>query len=305
MRAVVAAAAVVVPAGTQRWWWWWWCWSAVVTASQLAQGTPGAACNTDCSCTRGGIVACNYKRLRGFPAGLPENTISLDLSNNLLGSNIDATGLSSLGFLQKLWLNKNVVHTIPNGTFKTLGHLQMLDLQFNDMTHVDVEAFKGLSSLKFLYLQNNRLESLPAGTLDHLQGLREIHLYKNEWNCGCGEILYLSQWIKDHGKLVMNRFMANDPRNVTCFKSSRPVMDIVAATNVTADGCSDVRVTSQETTTTKTTKKTTKTTTSRRREEATATPRRSPASSGSGCETRGVVVVGVVSALVSLRLYLI
>nr|XP_032813855.1 slit homolog 3 protein-like [Petromyzon marinus] len=300
-----SVAAAVVPAGTQRWrWWWWCCWGAVAAASLLARGSPSAACNTDCSCTRGGIVACNYKRLRGFPAGLPENTTSLDLSNNLLSSNLDASGLSSLRFLQKLWLNKNALRTIPNGTFQTLRHLQMLDLQFNDLARVDVGAFKGLSSLKFLYLHNNRLESLPAGTLDHLQGLREVHLYKNEWNCDCREILYLSKWIGDHGKLVMNRLMANDPRNVTCFKSSRAVMDIVAADNFTADGCSDVRVTSQETTT-----KTTTSTASRRRGKATATPRRSPPSSGSGCEPRGVVVVvvavAVVSALIPLRLHLI
>ena len=102
----------------------------------------------------------------------------LFLDGNLLETLPDGL-LSGLSALQLLWLDDNQLNALPAGAFSGLSALVTLDLEGNDLDSVDEQFFAGLTALEKLDLSDNSLETLPAGTFSDLAALESLNLEDN------------------------------------------------------------------------------------------------------------------------------
>ncbi|XP_033501750.2 leucine-rich repeat-containing protein 3-like [Epinephelus lanceolatus] len=91
-------------------------------------------------------------------------------------------GLSNLTV--RLFLDKNLLSSLPAGSFSDLSLLDELDLSHNQLSSLEAGCFRGLaSSLRFLDLSSNQLSSLELAALSGLRAL--TNLTRNPWHCDC------------------------------------------------------------------------------------------------------------------------
>ncbi|KAL7377729.1 hypothetical protein ABVT39_003639 [Epinephelus coioides] len=91
-------------------------------------------------------------------------------------------GLSNLTV--RLSLDKNLLSSLPAGSFSDLSLLDELDLSHNQLSSLEAGCFRGLaSSLRFLDLSSNQLSSLELAALGGLRAL--TNLTRNPWHCDC------------------------------------------------------------------------------------------------------------------------
>uniref|UniRef100_A0A3Q1EGY8 Leucine rich repeat containing 3C n=1 Tax=Acanthochromis polyacanthus TaxID=80966 RepID=A0A3Q1EGY8_9TELE len=104
-------------------------------------------------------VRCNGFRLTEVPVGLTNRTT-------------------------RLFLNKNLISSLPADSFSDLFLLNELDLSHNQLSFLEVGCFNGLaSSLRFLDLSSNQLSLLDPAVFDGLQVIAT--LTQNPWHCDC------------------------------------------------------------------------------------------------------------------------
>ena len=90
---------------------------------------------------------------------------------------------SGLTGLRDLFLQHNVLTSLPEDVFSDLSSLLWLRLDQNALTALPEDVFSGLSSLGALWLHHNMLMSLPVGLFRDLQSLSTpIRKYNNDWN---------------------------------------------------------------------------------------------------------------------------
>ncbi|XP_061666531.1 leucine-rich repeat-containing protein 3B [Syngnathoides biaculeatus] len=122
-----------------------------------------AACSKHCYCSEsdGGAktVRCSNQRLTEVPHDIPNDT-------------------------RRVYLDFNLLTSIPANAFAGLSHLAELDLSHNNISQLQPGAFRGLSSsLQFLDLSVNKLAHFNA---DSFEGLRaRANLTNNPWHCDC------------------------------------------------------------------------------------------------------------------------
>lgn len=130
------------------------------------------------------LCQCNHKevncnRLAGdtIPAGIPADTVILNLENNRI-KRITKNSLRYLTELKVLRLSNNNINTLEEGCFQDLKNLMKLDLARNDLSELYPGIFSPLKSLEILYLYNNKIETLD-GLLEDLKNLKKLTLENN------------------------------------------------------------------------------------------------------------------------------
>ncbi|XP_047428220.1 leucine-rich repeat-containing protein 3B-like [Mugil cephalus] len=125
----------------------------------------------------GGLtVRCSGLRLKQVPLGLSNRTT-------------------------RLFLNKNLLTSLPADSFYDLFLLDELDLSYNQLSSLEAGCFSGLeSSLSFLDLSSNRLSTLDPAVLGGLQV--HANLTHNPWHCDCRMQLSVPQLVVDSSSLA-------------------------------------------------------------------------------------------------------
>ena len=120
-------------------------------------------CETEkeCLCLETGkevLVSCNNVQLRHVPTLLPNETISLDISNNLIET-IGQKNFSRYKYLRNLNLAHNQLATIQQGAFDDLHRLDCLSLMNNSIRYNEEGfmngSFRQLKNLKKLNIQQH------------------------------------------------------------------------------------------------------------------------------------------------------
>ncbi|XP_028614924.1 leucine-rich repeat-containing G-protein coupled receptor 5 isoform X3 [Grammomys surdaster] len=139
-------------------------------------------CPSHCHCELDGRmllrVDCSDLGLSELPSNLSVFTSYLDLSMNNI-SQLPASLLHRLRFLEELRLAGNALTHIPKGAFTGLHSLKVLMLQNNQLRQVPEEALQNLRSLQSLHLHNNRIHSLGKKCFDGLHSLETLDLNYN------------------------------------------------------------------------------------------------------------------------------
>ena len=84
---------------------------------------------------------------------------------------------SSFGCVEKLFLDKNKITTLPSGFFTPLRSLSVLSLEQNKLT-VFPECLAALTALKELDLSYNEIEAIPE-SVGKLKSLQKLNMFAN------------------------------------------------------------------------------------------------------------------------------
>jgi len=117
----------------------------------------GLSCPRLCFCNAPSrIVYCSRRGLPGIPAGVPVNSLQLNLNGNAFTSPvIRRANLSSYVDLEHLYLSECRLEALEVGAFADLASLRWLDLSNNRLRAVLPDTFHGLQ-LQHLFLNGNR-----------------------------------------------------------------------------------------------------------------------------------------------------
>ncbi|XP_019633059.1 PREDICTED: leucine-rich repeat and transmembrane domain-containing protein 2-like [Branchiostoma belcheri] len=124
-------------------------------------------------------VDCSFKNIMAAIDGIPNTTVSLDLSGNML-QDIPLGFLRNLSVLKLLNVENNALVVLKNDTFVGLRNLTSLFLGGNDLIDIEKDAFKSVSRLQQLRLNNNKLTIITNGTFDGLTNLNSLNLASNQ-----------------------------------------------------------------------------------------------------------------------------
>ncbi|KAL1254835.1 hypothetical protein QQF64_012896 [Cirrhinus molitorella] len=145
----LAGLQMYVAADWRRLYWW-------VVLQWVVGVALSAPCAQRCDCLpKLQIANCSSRQLSSVPVGVPENTQTLNLTNNLL-------------------------KTLSRRQFPGLTRLRELDLSGNVLTTIEVDAFVGLQSLLVLRLSRNRLKIIPVGAFSALPSVQLLDISENE-----------------------------------------------------------------------------------------------------------------------------
>ncbi|XP_011605484.1 leucine-rich repeat-containing protein 17 [Takifugu rubripes] len=128
---------------------------------------------------------CSNRDLSEVPAGIPEDVVHIDLSNNSINH------LKAKDFL---------------GT----KSLKVLNISNNNMQHADTGSFSGLLHLQKLDLSNNSLHFIQYGVLEDLYFLSELKLGGNPWVCDYS-IHYMVYWLRLHPGVKHSGLICRSP----------------------------------------------------------------------------------------------
>ncbi|XP_029945256.1 LOW QUALITY PROTEIN: leucine-rich repeat-containing protein 3C-like [Salarias fasciatus] len=107
-------------------------------------------------------------------------------------------GLSNL--TTRLFLNKNLISSLPGGCFSLLLLLDELDLSHNKLSALEAGCFSSLAaSLRYLDLSSNQLTTLDPAVFAGLQV--QANLTQNPWHCDCRMQLSMPQLSLDLSSL--------------------------------------------------------------------------------------------------------
>ncbi|XP_067640523.1 protein halfway isoform X3 [Eurosta solidaginis] len=147
-------------------------------------------------------VDCSNLGLVELPPKLPENTFSLNVSNNKI---------TSIG-----------KHFHTNPTYQSLIYLVADDNKISTMYDLEGTAF--MEQFQRLYMRNNALSSIPeyflSNVLDNHDVGRIIFLGGNELNCDCNSAKTLKYWLLEHNRDIP------DYNNIRCRNIPQRVMEL-------------------------------------------------------------------------------
>jgi len=111
------------------------------------------------------IVYCSRRGLASIPAGVPANSLQLNLNGNVFQSPVmRRVNLSSFVELEHLYLSECRLEALEVGAFADLVALRWLDLSNNRLRVVLPDTFHGLQ-LQHLFLNGNRHVQVPVLTM--------------------------------------------------------------------------------------------------------------------------------------------
>ncbi|KAI5093669.1 leucine-rich repeats and immunoglobulin-like domains protein 1 isoform X1 [Silurus meridionalis] len=160
----------------------------------LAPGL-GSACPRECTCTLD-TADCSHRKLTDFPKDLPDQTVYLNLSHNLLTA-VDTDILNNLPNLKEVRLDHNELTSIPEfgsaapaivtlhlhhnkissvqgSRLQNLTHLETLDLSNNDIIDVREHCFPRGLRVRELVLSSNKIVHLEFGAFRNLNDTLQV-----------------------------------------------------------------------------------------------------------------------------------
>lgn len=147
-----------------------------ISESQQAEHGCPESCLCFESVDGGLVVSCSNMQLIAVPRNLPNTT-------------------------RHLYLNNNLLVTVPSDSFLDLPLLCDLDLSHNRLNHLEAGAFRGLAdSLVTLDLSYNQLETLDPNVLGDIGA--HANLSHNPWQCDCRLQLAMPQLLLDPSSLA-------------------------------------------------------------------------------------------------------
>ncbi|XP_070557404.1 toll-like receptor 13 [Ptychodera flava] len=126
-------------------------------------------------------VDCGFKKLTSVPAKIPQETWSLDLSNNRIGK-LDASVFSHLTNLTRLDLSYNLLdyNGMDSRTFEGLGNMDYLILKYNRaISTIKSEWFRPMYSLSSIDLQRANVKTISEDAFKYNIKLRFVRLMEN------------------------------------------------------------------------------------------------------------------------------
>lgn len=141
-------------------------------------GGATAICPAGCFCSAlSRIVYCSRRGLVEIPAGIPTDSVQLNMNGNQFRVPLlRRSNLSDLPLLEHLYLSECGIEAIGFGTFLDLPRLKWLDLSNNRLKTLTPRSFQGLDLLH-LFLNGNRNLALDA---DSFEGLVTVGLYLHD-----------------------------------------------------------------------------------------------------------------------------
>ncbi|XP_078582162.1 uncharacterized protein LOC144865383 [Branchiostoma floridae x Branchiostoma japonicum] len=124
-------------------------------------------------------VDCSFKNIMTSINGIPDVTVTLDLSGNML-QDIPLGFLRNLSSLKLLNIENNALVVLRNNTFVGVTNLTSVFLGGNDLIDIEQDAFKSVSHLKQLRLNNNKLTIIHNETFKGLISLISLNLASNQ-----------------------------------------------------------------------------------------------------------------------------
>lgn len=106
-------------------------------------------CYSETALVRATRVDCSSRNLTTVPEHLPNNTKSIDLSNNKI-QNLGELPFVTYQGLKILNMSWNYIKLIGNHSFGNLKSVTHLDLQYCNIADIEADTFKGLTSLTYL-----------------------------------------------------------------------------------------------------------------------------------------------------------
>ncbi|XP_076823267.1 uncharacterized protein LOC143469459 [Clavelina lepadiformis] len=141
-----------------------------------------SSCPSECRCfgfSGDWIADCSTQNLTQIPSGFAENTTEIFLQNNLI-STLPENAFSGLTKLKFLYLHNNNISEIAPAVFADPSlTLKYLTLHDNQIRILPGDVFAGMSDLIVLNLNNNLLNSLPPSLVRNLTGLVQISFSGN------------------------------------------------------------------------------------------------------------------------------
>ncbi|XP_078462127.1 toll-like receptor 5 [Lampetra fluviatilis] len=140
----------------------------------------------------------------------PNNSlVYLDISGNTMEA-VWASGhcmdmFHTLGALQKLFLDRNLLTALPDGLFLGLSSLLTLNLSNNHLSSVSAASLEPLRSLEVLDLAWNRLVVLDPMALGPLALLQLLDLRGNPFHCTC-TLMPLLAWLNSSASAAVASF---------------------------------------------------------------------------------------------------
>ncbi len=114
-----------------------------------------------------------------------------------------------------LYLEKNAIQFLPNGTFRSLPNLLLLHLQENELTVLRVEAFCGLRKVRTLNLSGNKIASL-----EYQEGCKGGENRSNSIAPECCSMSELRELVLSGNKLT------EIPKNLALFVPSLEILNM-------------------------------------------------------------------------------
>ncbi|XP_053340085.1 leucine-rich repeats and immunoglobulin-like domains protein 1 [Clarias gariepinus] len=168
----------------------------------LAHGScTDSPCSLTCTCTSD-TADCSQRKLTDIPRDLPNRTVYLNLSHNML-TEVDTDILSNLPNLKEVRLDHNELTSIPEfgsaspaivtlhlhhnkissvqgSRLRNLTHLETLDLSNNDIIDVREHCFPRGLRVRELSLSGNKIVHLEFGAFRNLnETLQVLRLSRN------------------------------------------------------------------------------------------------------------------------------
>uniref|UniRef100_A0A8C1PEI7 Leucine rich repeat and Ig domain containing 4a n=1 Tax=Cyprinus carpio TaxID=7962 RepID=A0A8C1PEI7_CYPCA len=186
----------------QRLYWW-------VVLQWVVGVALSAPCAQRCDCLpKLLIVNCSSRQLSSVPAGVPDNTLSLNLTTfvGLLSHcNLSAAPYSPLHhlvYLRYLDLSYNPITIILSNLLGDLLRLQELHLVGTGLLRIEPGAFRNLAFFRFLDVSENRLVTLEESAFHSVAALEVLGLDGNPLACDCRLLWAMRRrpWLRFKGR---------------------------------------------------------------------------------------------------------
>lgn len=131
-------------------------------------------------------LAARWSTVQVFPSLIINQFVNLR-TVSLGGTNMRLfnSPITNCAHLESLWINANLLNSIPEGMFRNCVNLHDLAMSNNNITRVHDNAFVGLTNLEFLYLSGNQITEASLEWFRPLPSLRVVALSGNQltsWN---------------------------------------------------------------------------------------------------------------------------
>lgn len=116
-----------------------------------------ATCPAYCQSCDQGRVNCVGAGFTQVPSPMPDDALTVDLSQNEIESLRD---MSNMQTVESFRISMNKIEVLTDDTFATMPLLMSLDLSMNKINKVRRNAFEGLTMLQSLSMNGNKLTSI-------------------------------------------------------------------------------------------------------------------------------------------------